>query len=183
MPKPSMTPLRSPVVLAKVPEEPPVQPLPDEAVAPPPPPPPPPQRRGQVTPARAEQSSKRQEKPKRRQEKPKRRFFSAAEKLRIVREADACAERGEIEALLRREGIYSSHLSEWRRALRLYGEKGVATRGPGRPRTRDPKDDVIVRLEREVASLRRDLERMQTVIDVQKKVSALLGLTLESCAR
>lgn len=173
MPKPSMTPLRSPVVPAKVPEERSVQPPPDAAVVHPTPPT---SSRGQAAPDRRGQPSKRQA-------KPKRRYFSAAEKLRIVREADACSAHGQIEALLRREGIYSSHLSEWRRALRLYGEEGVATRGPGRPRTRDAKDDVIAKLEREVASLRRDLERMQTVIDVQKKVSALLGLTLESSAR
>ena len=173
MPKPSLTRLRTPVAPTTPPDERSAQRLAETPVAPPPPPP---QHRGQAAAPPREQRAKRRA-------KPKRRTFSAAEKLRIVREADACAERGEIEALLRREGIYSSHLSEWRRALRLYGEEGVATRGPGRPRKRDAKDDVIAKLEREVASLRRDLERMQAVIDVQKKVSALLGLTLESSAR
>lgn len=172
MPKPSKTPLRSSVAPAGLPVEHPVQPPPAAVV----PPAPPPQRNGQGSAPQRGQPSKRRARPKRRR-------FSAAEKLRIVREADACSERGEIEALLRREGIYSSHLSEWRRALRLYGEEGVATRGPGRPRTRDAKDEVIAKLERELASLRRDVERMQAVIDVQKKLSALLGLTLEGSAR
>lgn len=172
MPKPSKTPLRSSVAPAELPVERPVQPPPAAVV----PPAPPPQRNGQS-------SAPQRGQPLKRRARPKRRRFSAAEKLRIVREADACSERGEIEALLRREGIYSSHLSEWRRALRLYGEEGVATRGPGRPRTRDAKDEVIAKLERELASLRRDVERMQAVIDVQKKLSALLGLTLEDSAR
>ena len=61
----------------------------------------------------------------------KRRSFSPAEKLRIVREADACSERGQVEALLRREGIYSSHLASWRKALGRYGSDGLSARKPG----------------------------------------------------
>lgn len=115
--------------------------------------------------------------------KPSRRRFTAAQKLRVVREADACSERGEVEALLRREGIYSSLLAAWRRSLRLYGEKGLPTRGPGRPRTRDPQADQLAKLERENASLRRDIERLRAVVDVQKKLSSLLGMTLDEGAR
>src|SRR5215204_5195438 len=89
--------------------------------------------------------------PPARPAKPTRRTFTAAEKLRIVRAADACTERGEVEARLRREGVYSSHLAAWRKALRLYGETGLAERAPGRKPTRDDRDERIVRLEREKA--------------------------------
>jgi transposase-like protein len=115
--------------------------------------------------------------------KPVRRSFTAAEKLRIVRAADACTERGQVAALLRHEGVYSSLLASWRKALRLHGEKGVRTRGPGRPRTRDAQADERTRLERENAALRRDVERLRAVVDLQKKLSSLLGMTLEEGAR
>jgi len=62
----------------------------------------------------------------------KRRTFTAADKLRIVREAAACTERGAIEALLRREGIYSSLLTAWRKQLSLHGSEGLAPRKAGR---------------------------------------------------
>lgn len=109
--------------------------------------------------------------------KARRRRFSAAYKLRIVKEADACTHKGEIGALLRREGLYSSHLSTWRRA-RDQGElEGL------RPRKRGPKADPdrglrrrYERLERENERLRRRLETAETIIDVQKKVSRLLGI-------
>lgn len=134
------------------------------------------------TPSSAEPRSKPRSKRKSRS-KPARRQFTAAEKLRIVREADACSGRGEVEALLRREGIYSSHLAAWRKALRLYGEKGVPSRGPGRPRTRDAQSGQIAALERENVALRRDIERLRAVVEVQKKLSSLLGLTIEDDAR
>lgn len=108
--------------------------------------------------------------------KPTRRRFTAAEKLRIVRQADACTERGEVEAMLRREGIYSSHLSMWRKALREHGEQGMASRTPGRKPTRDVRDARIEQLEREKARLEKELRISKKVIEIQKKVSELLGI-------
>ena len=111
--------------------------------------------------------------------KPTRRTFTAAEKLRIVREADACTEKGQIGALLRREGIYDSLLSTWRKTLRIHGEAGMSDRHRGRPETRDERDAKLGALERENARLRSDLERARAVIELQKKVSEILGLDLQ----
>lgn len=108
----------------------------------------------------------------------RRRSFSPAEKVRIVRLADACKERGELEALLRREGIYSSSLSQWRRALREVGEKGLAARRTGRPQKRDAKDRRIEQLERRTTRLERELDISRKLIELPKKASELLGITL-----
>ncbi|WP_437322065.1 transposase [Sorangium sp. So ce385] len=70
----------------------------------------------------------------------KRRKFSAAEKLRIVREAAACTQRGDIDALRRREGIYSSLLAAWRKQLALHGSEALAERKPGHEPKQDAKD-------------------------------------------
>jgi transposase-like protein len=101
-----------------------------------------------------------------------RRRFTAAYKLRIVQEADACSEPGEVGALLRREGLYSSHLTKWRKQR----EDG-AVRELGRPRGRKPTDQR----DREIAELRvraeraeADLEKARRVIAIQGNVSALL---------
>ena len=101
-----------------------------------------------------------------------RRRFTAAYKLRIVQEADACSEPGEVGALLRREGLYSSHLTKWRKRR----EDG-AVRELARPRGRKPTD----RRDREIAELRvraeraeADLEKARRVIAIQGNVSALL---------
>ena len=105
-----------------------------------------------------------------------RRRFTAEEKLRILEEADACTEPGEIGALVRREGIYSSYLSRWRRAR----DRGQLTALGEQQRGRKPTADAA--LAREVARLRRENERLQArleqaeaIIDVQKKLSQLLG--------
>jgi transposase len=110
-------------------------------------------------------------------ERPKRRRFSAEYKLRIVREADACTRPGETAALLRREGLYSSLLTEWRRA-----RDAGALEALERPRGRKPSDP----LEAENAELRRraeraeaELQKARKVIEVQGNVSALLGELLE----
>jgi transposase-like protein len=109
-----------------------------------------------------------------------RRQFSPAEKLRIVRDADACRERGEVGALLRREGIYSSHLAAWRKQLDAHGVEGLAARRPGRKPVRDAKDAQIAALEKKAARLERDLELANKLIDLQKKVSEVLGVALPS---
>jgi transposase-like protein len=110
--------------------------------------------------------------------KAKRRKFSAEYKVRILEEADRCTERGEIGALLRREGLYSSHLSTWRRQR----DQGILSGLSPKKRGRKGKDE----LEKELAELRRENKRLQArleeaemIIDVQKKLSRLLGLATE----
>ena len=111
--------------------------------------------------------------------KPARRKFGLEYKLRILREADKCTRPGELGALLRREGLYSSSLSNWRRA-RARGDlvgRGMSKRGP-KARPVDESAKRIMKLERENRRLKRRLERAEAVIDVQKKVSELLGVDL-----
>ena len=108
----------------------------------------------------------------------KRRSFSAAEKLRIVRQAASCTKRGEVEALLRREGIYSSHLTAWRKQLVLHGSEALAGRKPGRKPKLDAKDRRIAELEQRAARLEAKLSLAEKLIDLQKKVSAILGINL-----
>lgn len=104
-----------------------------------------------------------------------RRQFSAEYKLRIVEEADRCTRRGEIGALLRREGLYSSHLDKWR-TLRARGQlAGLSGQNRGR-KPKDPKEAEIERLRQENERLRARLEQAELIIDVQKKLSLLLGL-------
>lgn len=113
--------------------------------------------------------------------KAKRRRFTAAQKLRVLKDADGCTRSGELGALLRREGLYSSHLSVWR-AARQRGELAGLTpraRGP-KPQPVDPRDQKIAELERETRRLQARLERAEGLIAVQKKVSQLLGISLES---
>lgn len=107
-----------------------------------------------------------------------RRRFSKEEKLRIVREADACTERGGVAALLRREGIYSSHLTAWRHQLRAHGEEGLAAKPVGRKPTRDERDRAIERLERRAAKLEKELLISQKVIELQVKAHEILGVAL-----
>ena len=109
--------------------------------------------------------------------KPTRRTFTARYKLDILHRADKCTGEGELGELLRKEGLYSSHLSTWRKQR----ETG-ALRELGKPRGRKHKavDREKLRLERENRRLRRDLERAQQIIEIQKKVASLLGITLAS---
>lgn len=106
----------------------------------------------------------------------KRRRFDAAYKARIVAEADACRDSGGIGALLRREGLYSSHLAEWRGNLRRNGEAGLGRkRGP----TAKPKPSAReVELERENKKLAKRLAKAEAIIAFQKKAHELLGLPL-----
>jgi transposase len=115
-------------------------------------------------------------------EKAKRRTFTVEYKRRIVKDADACKASGDIAALLRREGLYSSHLTNWR-AARDLGElapgaskkkRGPQATGP------DSRDKKIAELERENARLTRRAERAEGIVEVQKKVAALLGRPFES---
>jgi transposase-like protein len=108
--------------------------------------------------------------------KAKRRTFPPEYKLRILDEAARCRQPGERGALLRREGLYSSHLTHWRRELREGALAGL------KPKKRGPKTAPLAvenaNLRREIARLQAKLERAETIIDVQKKLSQLLGLPL-----
>ena len=111
-------------------------------------------------------------------ERAKRRRFTAEYKLRILRQADACKGDGDLGALLRREGLYSSHLTTWRRQRDEIAEAGLKARKRGpKPTAADPR---VKRLERENARLKKRLEEAETVIDFQKKLSKLLGISLKS---
>ena len=112
--------------------------------------------------------------------KAKRRRFSAEYKLRVLREADALAEIGGIGELLRREGLYSSHLSAWRRERERGELEGLAAKKRGRKA--DP-DRVLAqeneRLARENARLEQRLAQAEAIIEIQKKVSSILGIPLK----
>jgi len=113
--------------------------------------------------------------------KAERRRFTAEYKRRIVREADRCTKPGEIGALLRREGLYSSLLTTWR-AARDRGEyEGLSPKKRGPKATPpDPRDKKIAEQEREITRLRKRAERAEALVELQKKVAALLGTPLES---
>lgn len=113
-------------------------------------------------------------------ERARRRQFTASYKLRILKEADAC-QGGEIGALLRREGLYSSHLTAWRRQ-RTHGLLAAFQPRRGRP-PKDPVSAELARLRAENERLTHKLVVAATIIEVQKKVSALLGITLASSAQ
>ncbi len=110
--------------------------------------------------------------------KAKRRKFSAEYKRRILEEADNCTESGQIGALLRREGLYSSHLSTWRRQRDRGVVKGLSPKKRGRKR-KDELEREVTRLQRENERLQASLEQAEMIIEVQKKLSRLLGLATE----
>ena len=107
-------------------------------------------------------------------EKARRRSFTAQYKLDVVAEYDAAA-TGEKGAVLRREGLYSSHVIEWRRAR----DAGTLARPRGRPAA-DPRDAQIARLQKEKAKLEQELAKARFVVDVQSKLQALLETISES---
>lgn len=111
-------------------------------------------------------------------ERAKRRYFSAQYKLRVLEEADACRAPGEVGALLRREGLYSSELTAWRRARREGSLQALSKpRGP-QGRRRDPVASENEHLRKENARLRRRLEQAQAILEIQKKAPEILGIPL-----
>jgi len=113
--------------------------------------------------------------------KKRRKRYAASEKLRIVKAAQAAVasgERGALEELLRKEGIYSSHLSAWREQLSARGVQGLAAQKPGRKPKLDEKDRKVLALEKENAKLRRKLQVADAVIGLQKKAHEVLGIAL-----
>ncbi|MDP3938459.1 MAG: hypothetical protein Q8R92_10005 [Deltaproteobacteria bacterium] len=111
--------------------------------------------------------------------KASRRRFTVEYKRKIVREADGCTTPGAVGAPLRREGLYSSHLTTWR-AARERGELAGASkkRGPA-PQLPDPRDKKIPELERETLRWRKRAERAEALVQVQEELAALLGTPLE----
>ena len=110
--------------------------------------------------------------------KAKRKRFTATEKLRILREVETCRGSGEVGALLRREGIYSSYLTTWRKQRELGELDGLSPhkRGP-KP---NPEAIELAKLRREHERLQERMRRAELIIDVQKKVARMLGETIES---
>jgi len=114
-------------------------------------------------------------------EKPTRRRFTAEYKLHILRLADACTEPGSIGALLRREGLYSSHLTMWRRQRERGALDGLKPKKRGRKVDgRNPLLPELERLRRENERLAQRLKQAELIIEVQKKASQMLEIPLET---
>ncbi len=110
-------------------------------------------------------------------EKKSRRKFTAKYKLRILKQADSCTEQGQLGALLRREGLYSSNLTTWRRQREKGLLNALAPKKRGRKKSqKNPLADQVARLEKENRRLRDKLAKAQIIIDVQKKVSQILAM-------
>ncbi len=108
--------------------------------------------------------------------KPQRRTYTAEYKRRILKAADACTTPGAIGALLRREGLYSSHLVVWRRARRRGELAALTPRKRGRkPTPVDPRDRRIAELERQLVQMTGRAERAEALVEAQKNLAALLG--------
>lgn len=109
-------------------------------------------------------------------EKARRRRFTAEYKLRVLEQADACTEPGQIGELLRREGLYSSHLSAWRKQRREGSLRGLRPRKRGRKaRPKNPLAKRVAELEREKRTLKERVRKAEAIIDLQKKVAEILG--------
>ena len=114
-------------------------------------------------------------------QRPVRRSFLADYKLQILRQADACTQRGQVGQLLRREGLYSSHLTTWRAQRQQGTLDALAPQKRGRKtRANDPALEKSRCLERENKQLRERLRQAEVIIDIQKKVAEILGIPLNS---
>ena len=113
--------------------------------------------------------------------KATRRRFTHDYKRKIVREADGCKTHVAVGALLRREGLYSSHLTTWRAARERgdWAEKTAKRRGPV-PQVSDPRDRRIAELERANTFWRKRAERAEALVEIQKNIAALVGVPLEN---
>ena len=116
--------------------------------------------------------------------KPKRRQFTAEYRLRILEEADRCVQPGEVGRLLRREGLYTSHLAAWRKARRQGSLRGLTPSKRGAnwssagPAECNPLSAKVRELEAKVVRLEKELHTAHTILEVQGKVAGLLGLNL-----
>ena len=112
-------------------------------------------------------------------DRPKRRKFTAAYKLAILREIDGCTEHGGIGEIIRREGLYSGHITSWRRAREEGVLNALAPRKRGRPaKPASPLVDENAALQKRVAKLEEQLRKAQLIIDVQKKLASILASEL-----
>jgi transposase len=111
--------------------------------------------------------------------KGKRRQFSGEYKLRILEETDACTEPGATAALLRREGLYSSHLTSWRKARRSGALGALKKRRGPKGRRRDPVAKENEKLRKENARLQQRLAQAEVILEIQKKASEILGIPLK----
>ena len=114
-------------------------------------------------------------------EKPSRRRFTATQKLKILKQIDDLTKPGEVGAFMRKNGLYSSTVSGWRRKRESGELAGLTPKKKGRkPIPKDPKEKVIKSQQKEIARLQRKLEKAETIIEIQKKVATLLGVPLKS---
>jgi transposase-like protein len=113
-------------------------------------------------------------------EKPRRRRYAAEYKLRVLKEVDACRAPGELGALLRREGLYFSHIKTWRRQRDEGALSGLAPRKRGpKPRETNPLARRVAELERDKRKLEKRLEEARIIIEFQKKIAEVLGIPLK----
>jgi len=110
--------------------------------------------------------------------KPRRRRFGAEFKLEVLREADHCKGAGEVGALLRRHGLYSSHLTTWRREREEAAHERLSRKRGRKPAERNPLSASLAQREAEIRRLQAQLRQAELIIDIQKKASALLGIPL-----
>lgn len=113
-------------------------------------------------------------------EKAIRRHFTAEYKLKVLRQADDSRTPGEIGALLRKEGLYSSHLTTWRRQREAGVLFALRPKQRGRKASRHPLQPEVDRLRKENRRLQKRLQRAELIIDIQKKISQILGIPLKN---
>lgn len=110
-------------------------------------------------------------------DQPRRRTFTAEYKLRILRELDSITEPGQVGEVLRREGLYSSHITDWRRKREAGELQGLTAKKQGRPtKPRNPLEARVAELEHKSARLEEELRKARLIIEVQKKVSEMLAI-------
>ena len=113
-------------------------------------------------------------------EKKARRKFTAKYKLQVLQEADACTEPGQLGAFLRHKGLYSSNLTTWRRQREEGLLDALSPKKRGRKeKEKNPLTQKVAELERETERLKRKLKKAETIIEVQKKISEILGISQE----
>lgn len=110
--------------------------------------------------------------------KAKRRTFTAKYKREIVQEAEGCTKPGETGALLRREGLYSSHLTVWRRELEAGQLAALTPKKRGPKGKQDPQAEELAMVRRQLAAATARAERAELLVEIQKKLSLMLGLEL-----
>jgi hypothetical protein len=108
--------------------------------------------------------------------KKRRRNLTAAYKLKILQKIDKCTEPGQVGALLRREGLYSSNLTRWRKQRDQGLLKAMTPKKRGRKKVKNPMTDEVARLQKENERLRKKLLQAEKIIEVQKKISEILGI-------